>query len=131
MDPAAGNLTPLICSWKNRMPPWLMPAIKAILPHVGTIISATSPAFTRKKADGTRDQAALLQEQIEELQIAASTHDGSIKELAREIRQTVELLEASTASSDRRYRQMVIVSLGALALAIAALICALYALTVA
>ena len=33
------------------MPAWLLPALKAVLPHIGTIISAAAPVFTRKNAD--------------------------------------------------------------------------------
>lgn len=111
------------------MPAWLMPAIKAILPHVGTIITATSPAFTRKNADA--DQIAVLQEQVEELQIAATTNDANIKDLAREIKNTVELLETSAARAESRLRRTTTLALGALLLGVVALICALYALTVA
>ena len=35
------------------MPSWLIPALKAILPHVGTIVDAAKPVFTRKKPAGT------------------------------------------------------------------------------
>ncbi len=48
------------------MPAWLIPALKAALPHIATIISAAAPVFTRK-ADAA-NQALLLQQQITELQ---------------------------------------------------------------
>ena len=33
------------------MPSWLIPALKAVLPHVGTIVDAARPVFTRKKPE--------------------------------------------------------------------------------
>jgi hypothetical protein len=43
------------------MATWLIPALKAVLPHIGSIISAASPVFTKKKADTAPNQTALLQ----------------------------------------------------------------------
>ena len=54
------------------MPAWLIPALKAALPHVASIVAAASPAFTRKN---TADQN-VLQQQITELQSAATTNDA-------------------------------------------------------
>ena len=54
------------------MATWLIPALKAVLPHIGTILSAASPVFTKKKADTAPNQTALLQQQITELQAAAA-----------------------------------------------------------
>ena len=31
------------------MAAWLIPALKAIIPHVGTVIAAAAPVFTKKK----------------------------------------------------------------------------------
>ena len=51
------------------MPAWLLPAVKMILPHVGTIVAAAKPVFTKRRAD-TSDPA-VVQQQIAELQAAA------------------------------------------------------------
>ncbi len=80
------------------MPAWLIPAIKAVLPHVGTIVSAASPVFTRKSTVAERD---VLQQQITELQAAASANDAHIKELAVQVKNTVELLEMAERSRQR------------------------------
>ena len=48
------------------MTTWFIPALKAVLPHVGTIVSAAVPVFTRKNTDAAANQA-LLQQQITEL----------------------------------------------------------------
>jgi hypothetical protein len=72
---------------------WLVPALKAVLPHLGTIISATLPAFTKKKADAVANQTLLLQQQIAELQSAAAQNAAHIKELAEQLQGTVAALE--------------------------------------
>ena len=87
------------------MPAWLIPALKVVLPHIGTIVSAAKPVFTRKNLDTEANQASLLQQQITELQSAASANDTHIKELAGQIRVAVEALEkeASLAAGGRRW----------------------------
>ena len=47
---------------------WLQAALRAVLPHVGDIIAAGKPAFTRREA-ANQD---LVQQQIAELQGAVS-----------------------------------------------------------
>ncbi len=87
------------------MPAWLIPAFKAILPHIGTIVSAARPVFTRKGADSAANQSTLLQQQITELQAAASANDTHLRELAEQIRNAVEALEKETslAAGGRRW----------------------------
>src|SRR5450759_447489 len=85
------------------MPAWLIPALKAVLPHVGTIVSAAAPAFTKKSADVVANQTMLLQQQITELQAAASENDAHIKELAAQIQNTVEALEKGASLAERRH----------------------------
>ena len=46
------------------MPAWLIPVLKAILPNVATIVSATAPIFTKKSTDAVANQTMLLQQQI-------------------------------------------------------------------
>ncbi len=87
------------------MPAWLIPAIKAILPHVGTIVSVAAPAFTRKSSAAVGDQS-VLQQQITELQTAATANDAHIKKLAAQIKSTVELLETSASAADSRHRRL-------------------------
>jgi hypothetical protein len=60
------------------MAAWLAPALKAVLPHLGAIVSAVAPAFTRKKADAVANQMQVLQDQIAELQSAASQNAAHI-----------------------------------------------------
>ena len=86
------------------MATWLIPALKAVLPHIGTIISATAPAFTKKGAAPTTDQAHLLQQQISELQLAASQNAKHVKKLAEQLQCTVAAIEqaASVATSNQQ-----------------------------
>ena len=85
------------------MPAWLIPALKAALPHLGTIISAAAPVFTRKNADAVANQALLLQ-QITELQSAASQNAANIKELAAELQSTVAALEEAASIAEAKLR---------------------------
>ncbi len=84
---------------------WLIPALKAVLPHVGTIISAASPVFTKKKADVAVKQAP-PQEQIEELQAAASQNAAHIKALAAQLQSTVTALERAALIADAKFRRL-------------------------
>jgi ABC-type enterochelin transport system substrate-binding protein len=85
------------------MPAWLLPALKAALPHIGTIISAAAPVFTRK-ADAA-NQTLLLQEQIKELQSAASQNAAHIKELAAELQSTLAALEEAASIAEAKLRR--------------------------
>jgi len=105
------------------MAAWLIPALKAVLPHVGTIISAASPAFTRKKTDA--NQTLLLQEQIAELQSAASQNAVHIKELAEQLQTTLAVLEDAALIAQKKLRWVVLLCLVATALSALALYVAL------
>jgi hypothetical protein len=67
------------------MAAWLIPALKAVLPHIGTIISAAGPVFTKKSGD--------VQQQVTELQSAVSQNAQNIKELAAQLETTVSVIE--------------------------------------
>lgn len=110
------------------MPAWLIPALKAVLPHVGTIVSAAAPAFTRKSAGPVADQPVLLQQQITELQAAASRNDMHIKELAGQIKTTVEALEQGASLAERRHQRILALCIVATVLSVTALCAALFIL---
>ena len=103
------------------MPSWLVPALKAVLPHLGTILSAAAPVFTQRGATSPPGQASTLQQQVDELQAATLEHDAHIKELAGQIRTTLKTLEHSVALSERRYRRLLAVSLATAVVAIVAI----------
>jgi hypothetical protein len=105
------------------MASWLIPALKAVLPHVGTIISAASPVFTKKKT-GAVDQPALLQQQVSELQAAAAQNAANIKELAAQ-RSTVAALEQAAAVAEANLKRTRVYCVAAVVLSIIALSTAL------
>ena len=88
------------------MAAWLIPALKAVLPHVGSIISAATPVFTNRKADAAANQALLLQQQIAELQSAASQNAAHVKELAAQLESTVTALEQGASLAEARIRRV-------------------------
>jgi hypothetical protein len=96
------------------MAAWLIPALKAVLPHVSTIITMAKPVFTRKSADPV-SQPSLLQQQITELQSAASQNAANIKELAEQLQKTVAALEQAGALVETRLRRAVWLSAAAFA----------------
>lgn len=107
------------------MPAWLIPAIKAVLPHIGTIVDAAAPAFTRKNAAADR---TVLQQQIIELQAAATANDAHIKELAAQIKNTVEVLETGAAVAEKRHQRLLGFCAGAMVLSLLSLGTALFVL---
>jgi len=73
---------------------WLIPTLKAILPHVSDVVAAVRPVFTRKKAEAAAPATGdLLQQQIAELQAAAAQNADHIKELAAQLQSTVAALK--------------------------------------
>jgi hypothetical protein len=112
------------------MPTWLIPALKAILPHVGDIVNAAKPVFTRKKPGAPAPAAAatasgdVTQQQIAELQVAVTQNAEHVHELAEQLQSTVAALQTSAALAESRLRRAtlavsisVVVSLAALLVA--------------
>src|SRR5712691_4742741 len=89
------------------MPAWLLPALKAVLPHIGTIISAAAPVFTRKNADAVA---------ITELQSAASQNAAHVKELAEQLQSTVAALEQAASIAEAKLRRAILVCVASAAL---------------
>ena len=108
------------------MPSWLIPAVKLILPHVGNIMAAAKPVFTRRRE--AADQAT-VQQQIAELQAAASENAALIKELAEQLQITVTALEQAAAATQERVKRLYAISVAAMLVALAALLAAIIAIT--
>jgi hypothetical protein len=89
------------------MPAWLIPALKAALPHIATIISAAAPVFTRKNADAVA---------ITELQAAASQNAAHIKELAAELQSTLAALEEAASIAEAKLRRALLLCVASVAL---------------
>ena len=110
------------------MASWLLPALKAVLPHVGSILDVAVPVFTRRSAAAAANQAQLVQEQIAELQAAATQNAENVKALAGELQATVRALQEAAAIADARQRRVLALCASTLVLALAALALALYVL---
>jgi hypothetical protein len=98
---------------------WLTAALKAVLPHVGDIVAATKPAFTKKLEPAANQD--LVQQQIAELQSAVSQQASHIKELAAQLANTIETLETAAQVAEARLRRVLIFTAVAAAVAVAAL----------
>jgi hypothetical protein len=110
------------------MPSWLWPAVKLILPHVGNIVAAAKPAFTKLRNGDPADQGNIVQQQIAELQAAASENATHIKELAEQLRLTVATLEKGAAETEARIKRAYAIAFSGVLLSIGTLAVALYAL---
>jgi uncharacterized coiled-coil protein SlyX len=75
--------------------PWLIVG-KLVLGNLDTIIGVVKPVFTRKKVDALPSQTDLLNQQIVELQTAASNNAEQIARLAAQLKEVVAAL-AQTA----------------------------------
>ena len=108
------------------MAPWLIPALKAVLPHVGTIIEAASPVFTKKRTGAPADQSPLVQQQISELQTAVSQNAANIKELAAQLQTTVAALEQAALTAEANLRRTRLLCVASVTLSVVALCAALF-----
>ena len=88
------------------MAAWLIPALKMVLPHMGTILSVATPVFTKKKADTSSDPT--LQQQIDELQSAASLSANQIKDLAEQLKSTAAAVEQVASVAESKLKTMMI-----------------------
>jgi hypothetical protein len=107
------------------MAAWLIPALKVVLPHVGTIVSAAAPAFTKKKPDAA-DQMQVLQQQIGELQAAAAQNAAHIKELAAQLESTVAALDQAARIAEFKLRRLLLLCLSAAAISLLVLCLGLF-----
>ncbi len=107
------------------MAAWFLPALKAVLPHVGTIISVAAPVFTRRGA-GAASEAQLVQQQIAELQAAASQNAANIKALAEQLQGTVAALQQAAAIAEARLRRAWLLCLAAIGLSAVTFAAALF-----
>jgi len=102
------------------MASWLIPALKAVLPHVGDILSAGKPHFTKRKPEPAANQD-LVQQQIAELQSAASQQSAHIKELAAQLESTVSALQQAAEIADARLKRVLLFTALAMAFSVSAL----------
>lgn len=103
---------------------WWLPALKAVLPHVGSILDVAKPVFTRKTAEGPTESVQLLQQQVAELQAAVSQNAANVRELAAQLQGTVAAIEKAAVAADENLRRSLVFSIAALAIATLALFAA-------
>jgi len=104
------------------MASWIIPALKAVLPHVKTIYDTAAPVFTEKKVESVPDPTLLLQQQIGELQSAAAQNTAHVKELAAQLQSTVAALQEAAQLAEHRMRRVTILASVAGALSLCALV---------
>lgn len=109
------------------MAPWILPALKVILPHVKTIYDTAAPVFTKKKAEAVPEPTLLLQQQIAELQAASAQNSANVKELAAQLQSTVAALQETATLAEHRLRRVTIIAALAGGFSAAALLIALFA----
>jgi hypothetical protein len=107
------------------MASWLIPALKAVLPHVGDIVAAAKPVFTKKKPESGAPGEA---QQIAELQAAVSQNAEHVRELAAQLQSTVTAIEKGAEIAESRLRRAVLFCAVAVALALFSLGIALVSL---
>ena len=103
------------------MASWIIPALKAVLPHVKTIYDTAAPVFTKKKVETVPDPTQLLQQQIGELQSAAAQNTAHVKELAAQLQSTLAALQEGAQLAEHRMRRVTILASVAGALSLCAL----------
>ncbi|HEU5134382.1 MAG TPA: hypothetical protein VFU13_04485 [Steroidobacteraceae bacterium] len=101
--------------------PWLVVG-NLVLNNLDAIMRVVRPAFTRKKAEGLSGQTDLLNQQIAELQAAASNNAEQITQLAAQVKELVAALaQAGTEAAAHRAasRRLAYVAIAASAVAVA------------
>jgi multidrug resistance efflux pump len=116
-----------VLEYYGGMASWIIPALKAVLPHVKTIYDTAAPVFTKKKIEAVQDPTPLLQQQIGELQSAAAQNTAHVKELAAQLQSTVAALQEAALLAEHRLRRVTIIAAVSGALAASALLVAVVA----
>ena len=101
--------------------PWLVVG-KLVLDNLDTIIGVVKPAFTRKKVEALPSQTDLLNQQISELQAAASGNAEQIKQLAAQLKDVVAALEQAASSAELERKKVTRLCLVAVALSVVSII---------
>ena len=80
------------------MPLWI-PALKAALPYVASVVGSAIPAFTARKDQARAND--LIAQQIAELQQAVTANAGSIRLLAQQLENTLKAVEQGGDALER------------------------------
>jgi len=104
--------------------PWLSVG-KLVLTNLDTIVGVVKPVFTRKKVEGLTGEADLLNQQITELQAAASGNAEQVKQVAAQLKEVVgavEQLAASAAAERAKLRKLCLAAVAFSVVAIVAVV---------
>lgn len=105
--------------------PWLVVG-KLVLANLDTIIGVVRPAFTKNKVEALPRQTELLNQQIAELQAAASSNAEQVKQLASQLKDVVAALEQAATDAAAEHAAARKLSIAALAIALVALLAVIY-----
>lgn len=106
------------------MPVWFAPLLKA-LPHLATIATATGHAFTKHKPSAA--ETDIVQQQIAELQAAASRTDTDVRDLAAQVRDALTTIERGGALTQEHIQRLYRLCIAALGVAAVAIVVAVVA----
>ena len=109
--------------------PWLAVG-KLVLANLDTIIGVVKPAFTRKKVEALPSQTDLLNQQISELQAAASGNAEQIRQLAAQLKEVVAALEHAGRSAESERQKLRRLCFVAMALSVVSIIAVLASIIV-
>ena len=104
--------------------PWLAVG-KLVLDNLDAIIGVVKPAFTRKKVEALPSQTDLLNQQILELQAAASGNAEQIRQLATQLKEVVAALEQAVGSAETKRKKLQRLCLVAMAISVVSMITAI------
>jgi len=105
------------------MAAWL-PVVTKAIPVIAQIVNIAAPMLTKKSPSADRE--ALIAQQIEELQGAATQNSESVKALAAQVKTTFEGLESAAVDLQRRLDRQQRLTLGAVFFGLGGLILSLY-----
>lgn len=105
---------------------WVLPALKAILPHVGTIVEAAKPVFRRPNVGGETKQTVEMQ--IAELQEAITQNADHITALAQQLQKTVTVLEQEAETTRAKLKRAYAMAGLSMALSLVATVAAVVAM---
>lgn len=100
--------------------PWIAVG-KLVLANLDTIIGVVKPAFTRKKIE-TPSETDLLNQQIAELQAAASGNAEQIRQLAAQLKEVVTAVEQAAASAAAERKTLRTLCFAAMAISVVSLV---------
>jgi len=101
--------------------PWLAVG-KLVLANLDTIIGVVKPVFTRKRVEALPSQTDLLNQQIAELQAAASGNAEQTKQLAAQLKKVVTAVEQTAASAALERKILRGLCLAALAVSVVSIV---------